>query len=329
VHVSEFDYELPEEAIAQHPLDDRTSSRLLDATGAESVHRRVADVASLVGPGDVVVVNDTRVILARLHLTKPTGGAVEVLLLEDVGEHWEALVRPSKRVAPGSTFQVGELQVRVGERLDGGVRAVQLQTDGDLFEALASVGEMPLPPYITARLSDAERYQTTYSDRPASAAAPTAGLHFTPELLAAVEAAGAEVHRVELVVGLDTFRPVSVEDLDQHEMHTERYSVPQSTMAACRDAERVIAIGTTATRALESAAVRGELRGRTNLFIQRGYEFQVVDTLLTNFHLPKSTLLVMIDALIGPRWRNLYIQALMADYRFLSFGDAMLIGRGR
>jgi S-adenosylmethionine:tRNA ribosyltransferase-isomerase len=188
-------------------------------------------------------------------------------------------------------------------------------------------GEMPLPPYIGARLDDPERYQTVFAREPGSAAAPTAGLHFTPELFERLSAIGVRTATVELVVGLDTFQPISTDDPLDHPMHTERYRVPESTMAACRDADRVVAVGTTAVRALESAAARGELAGRTDLFIHRGFHWQLVDLMLTNFHLPRTTLLMMIDAFVGPRWRQLYEVALAADYRFLSFGDAMLLDR--
>ncbi len=327
--IDDVDYELPPERIAQRPLEVRDASRLLVDLGDAVDHRTVRDLPSLLAPGDVVVVNDTRVLPARLHLHKPTGGAVEVLLLDPRDDGWwTALVKPSRRVAPGTELVAGDdLTIVVGEVLDGGRRAVRVVADGDWLDVLARYGEVPLPPYITERLDDPDRYQTVFADRPASAAAPTAGLHLTERVLAELAAKGIPVVRLELVVGLDTFRPVTAEHLDDHVMHHERYRVPAATWEAVQAAERVVAIGTTAVRALESAAARGELEGSTDLFIRRPFDWQVVDLLLTNFHLPKSTLLVLIDAFVGPRWRTLYEAALAEGYRFLSFGDAMLLRR--
>ena len=319
-----FDYDLPAAAIAQVPVEPRDAARLLvslDDSRAVA-HRRVADLAELLGPGDLLVLNDTRVLPARLRLRRATGGAVEVLLLEADGgpRTWTALVRPGRRVPPGTRVEGPGLTVVIGDRIDGGRRRV---------EVLGSVeqhGTVPLPPYIHAPLADPERYQTVYARRPGSVAAPTAGLHLTSALLERCRAAGADVARVELAVGLDTFKPIAVDDLDAHVMHTERYSVPIATMDACASARRVIAVGTTTVRALESAA-RGDLEGRTDLFIRDPFEFRVVDVLLTNFHFPRSTLLVLLDAFVGDRWRDLYAGALHHGYRFLSFGDAMLVGR--
>jgi S-adenosylmethionine:tRNA ribosyltransferase-isomerase len=327
--IDDVDYALPPERIAQRPLEVRDASRLLVDLGDSVEHRAVRDLPSLLAPGDVVVVNDTRVLPARLHLHKPTGGAVEVLLLDPRDDGWwTALVKPSRKVAPGTELVVGDdLTIVVGEVLDGGRRAVRVVADGDWLDVLARHGEVPLPPYITERLDDPERYQTVFADRPASAAAPTAGLHLTERVLAELAAKGIPVVRLELVVGLDTFRPVTAEHLDDHVMHHERYRVPAATWEAVQQAERVVAIGTTAVRALESAAARGELEGSTDLFIRRPFDWQVVDLLLTNFHLPKSTLLLLIDAFVGPRWRTLYETALAEEYRFLSFGDAMLLRR--
>jgi len=334
VRIDQFDYELPEHAIAQQPLDRRDDARLLVDTDGQAQHRHVRDLPDLVGTGDLLVVNDTRVRPARLRLRKPSGGAVEVLLLEPMGDHWVALVRPSRRVTVGTVLGVGaeapgpRLEVTVGQARPDGTRLVRLEWEGaSIDEVLAVHGEMPLPPYITRSLDDPDRYQTVFAHHPGSAAAPTAGLHFTAELLDRCRAAGAEVATVELDVGLDTFRPVMVDDLDDHHMHTERYRVPPATWDACRAADRVVVVGTTTLRALESAAALGELEARTDLFIRPGFEFRVVDVLLTNFHLPRSTLLVMIEAFIGPRWRDLYTEALAEGYRFLSFGDAMLIAR--
>lgn len=241
---------------------------------------------------------------------------------------WEALVKPSRRVAPGTALvsESGEPVFVVGDDLGEGRRRISSMTAMSVADVAQEFGEMPLPPYIDVALDDPDRYQTVYANRTGSAAAPTAGLHFTPELLAAVEAAGAEVHRVELQVGLGTFRPVVAENVADHQMHGEHFVVPESTWAACQAADRVLAVGTTATRALESAA-RGALTGETDLFIRPGYDWQVVDALLTNFHLPKSSLLVMLSAFCGPQWRELYQEALERGYRFLSFGDAMLVER--
>lgn len=333
METADFDYELPAAAIAQTPVEPRDAARLLvdEGPGRSPRHGHVTDLPSLVGPGDVVVLNTTRVLPARLRLTKSTGGAVEVLLLEPVDPDertWEALVRPSRKVAPGTALAAGDdLAVIVGDDLGEGRRRVELELRGgaDLLGALDRHGAVPLPPYITTPLSDPERYQTTYAVEPGSVAAPTAGLHLTPAVLAAVRAAGANVVPVELVVGLGTFRPIATERVDDHEMHAERYRVPAETMAACEAAERVVAIGTTTVRALESAAARGELAGRTDLFIHGDRPFAVVDALVTNFHQPRSSLLVLVDAFIGPRWRDLYAEALHAGYRFLSFGDAMFL----
>ena len=260
----------------------------------------------------------------------------ESVLPDDVGEpgsgtveDWEALVRPSRRVPPGTPLSAGDdLVVTVGDDLGEGRRRVRLEAAGGVLAALDRHGEMPLPPYLSTVLEDPDRYQTVYADRRASAAAPTAGLHLTDEVLDACRAAGARVERLELVVGLDTFRPVTVDDLDDHEMHSEAFSVPDATFEACVSADRVIAVGTTTVRALEAAA-RGDQEGRTDLFIRRPFDFRVVDVLLTNYHLPGSTLLVLLDAFAGPRWRQLYATALAEGYRFLSFGDAMLVARDR
>ncbi len=337
--ISEFDYELPQDRIAQTPLPDRSASKLLvDRGTASPEHRQVSNLDQILQPGDLVVVNNTRVLAARLFTRRPTGGVTEVLLLEPDGpapvalaapaSEWVGLVRPSKKVAPGTELTIeGEedLAITVGEDLGEGRRRLVIESS-DLEEALLRVGEMPLPPYITETLDDADRYQTIYADQPGSAAAPTAGLHLTEALFERFAERKIETATVELVVGLDTFRPVMVEDLDDHHMHSERYRVSTETAAKLASAERVVAIGTTTVRALESWARLGDA-GATNLFIRDPFEFQVVDAMLTNFHMPKSTLLVMIDAFIGSRWRDLYTEALATDYRFLSFGDAMLLDR--
>ncbi len=328
MRTDEFDYELPASAIATVGVEPRDRARLL-VDGDPVTHLTVADLPSLLGPGDVVVVNDTRVLPARVRFRRASGGSAEILLLEERDDGWwDALARPSGKLVPGTVVDVGDdLRFELGDDLGEGRRRVRPITS-DLLAALDRHGEMPLPPYLgDAALTDAERYQTVYAQRAGSAAAPTAGLHLTDAVLDGIVAAGAELHRVELVVGLGTFRPITTDVVEDHVMHDERYSVPASTWAACEAAGRVVAIGTTTVRALESAARSGELEGRTELFLSRGSRFEVVDALLTNFHLPRSSLLVMIDAFIGPRWRELYAVGLAEGYRFLSFGDAMFLAR--
>jgi S-adenosylmethionine:tRNA ribosyltransferase-isomerase len=340
MQMDEFDYDLPEWAIAQEPAEPRDSARLLVDRGPDlaPLHRTVRDLVDFLEPGDLLVLNETRVIPARLALRKETGGAAEVLLLEPAeAGTWTALVRPGRRLPPGTVLR-SELdptvQVVVGETHDDGRRMVTVNV-GDTVVAgpddahlLATAGRAPLPPYIRTTSAPDDRYQTIYANTPGSVAAPTAGLHLTPELFARLDAKGVKRATVDLVVGIDTFRPVTVEDPEQHVMHSERYHVPDETWEACRQARRVIAVGTTTVRSLESAA-RGTLSGRTELFLRRGAEFHVVDAMLTNFHLPRSTLLLMIDAFVGPRWHDLYRTALAEGYRFLSFGDAMLLQRDR
>jgi S-adenosylmethionine:tRNA ribosyltransferase-isomerase len=323
--VSDLDYPLPEAAIAQEPAEGRETARLLVDRGSTRPpdHLRVADLPDVLRRGDLLVVNDSRVLPARLHVRKATGGAVEVLLLERQEDgSWEALVRPSRRVVPGLQL-TGRGDVTVDVVAELGEGRWRLMVSGDIDGG----GEMPLPPYIHAPLREAERYQTVYSRRPVSAAAPTAGLHLTHEILDQCRENGITVAPVELAIGLDTFRPVTSDKLEDHVMHSEAYDVPASTLEACAAAERVVAVGTTVVRALESAAATGARAGRTTLFIRPGFEFQMVDVLLTNFHLPRTTLLAMIDAFVGPRWRDLYETALREEYRFLSFGDAMLVER--
>jgi S-adenosylmethionine:tRNA ribosyltransferase-isomerase len=330
--MADLDYPLPPEAIAQHPVEPRDAARLLVDRGPDRVpeHRHVHDLPDLLHEGDVVVVNDTRVLPARLFVTRASGGRVEVLLvrrLDAAGRAWEALVRPSRKIAPGERLAGEGFGVVVGVRTDDGARRlVEIDAPGDPVAALLAHGQMPLPPYITATLDDPERYQTVYARRAASAAAPTAGLHLTGAVLDRLRDRGVEVLTVELVVGLDTFKPVTVDDPAEHVIHTEEFRVDPAVLARCLAAERVVAVGTTSVRALESAAagITGE---RTNLFIRRPYDWKVVDVLLTNFHLPRTTLLLMIDAFVGPRWRQLYDLALAERYRFLSFGDAMLLQR--
>ena len=334
MRLSDFDYELPQDRIAQTPIEPRDVARLLvDRGAAPPDHRHVRDLPDLLHPGDLVVVNETKVIPARLALHRRTGGAAEVLMLEPLDgarRLWEALVRPARKLKPGEQLLAddGTPVIEIGTRAaSGDTFTVSLVGSVDSLDVLERHGQMPLPPYITERLSDPDRYQTVYARQPGSAAAPTAGLHFTPELFDRLARHGVETAKVELVVGLDTFRPIATDDPLQHRMHSERYRVPAETIERCRAATRVVAVGTTTVRALESAALRGELEGRTDIFIHRGYQWRVVDVMLTNFHLPRTTLLMMVDAFVGDRWRNLYEVALREQYRFLSFGDAMLLDR--
>jgi S-adenosylmethionine:tRNA ribosyltransferase-isomerase len=376
-----YEYGLPEKAIAQRPIEPRSAARMLvDAAvaGRPGVdHATVADLPRYLRSGDVLVVNQTRVLAARLALVKQTGGSAEVLLLEParldlhqagsapagateeavdpsgasgvvatpsgasragapgVGAPavWEALVRPGRRLPPGTQLwetSGSDPVVEVGDPIAGredGRRWVRLLDPSVVDRS----GSMPLPPYIHTPLDDPDRYQTVYwapADPGAqSTAAPTAGLHLTPAVLDACRAAGATIATVDLAIGLDTFRPVTAPTPEQHVIHTERYAVPAATMQACREASRVVAVGTTSVRALESAAATGLLAGRTDLYIHGAYAFRVVDVLLTNFHMPRSTLLLLVEAFCGAEWRDLYATALDQGYRFLSFGDAMLVAR--
>jgi S-adenosylmethionine:tRNA ribosyltransferase-isomerase len=309
---SELDYELPPELIAQRPLERRDDSRLLvyERAGGAVRHRGFRDLPEELPAGALVVVNDTRVLPARLRLSRPRGGAAEVLLLEPLGGGVrEALARPSRRLRAGMRLGPVELV----EPLGGGRWRVRLEGE--------PAGEAPLPPYIRERLADPDRYQTVYADEAGSAAAPTAGLHFTPDLLG-----GLEVERVTLHVGLDTFRPVTAETLDEHEIATERYHVAPEAWERIARAESVVAVGTTTVRVLETLARGGPLEGRTSLFVTPGFEFLRTDALVTNFHLPRSTLLALVTAFAGvEETRRLYRVAIEERYRFYSFGDAMLI----
>ena len=327
--LADVGYELPSAAIAQTPLARRDEARLLVDRPAEVLHRHVFDLPELLAQGDLVVVNNTRVLQARIPLRRSSGGAVEVLLLEQLDERrWEALVRPSRRLEPGSVVANDAMSVVIGADLGEGRRIVAPEVgDRRLLDVLDDVGLPPLPPYIERQIADPERYQTVYGERPVSAAAPTAGLHLTESVLSGLRARGVKVATVELAVGLDTFRPITAERLDDHRMHSEWYSIPESTQRLVRGADRVVAIGTTVVRALETWGRGGPPEGRSSLFIRRPFEWSLVDLLMTNFHLPASTLLCMIDAFVGPRWRELYAEALAQNYRFLSFGDAMLCER--
>lgn len=348
METKEYDYHLPDDAIAQVPISPRHNARLLvDRGEAPPSHHIVRDLPELLNAGDLLVVNTTRVLPARLYLQKATGGHAEVLLLHPLGDgalyrsgssQWMALVRPARRLPAGTKLSIPDLKesqfsVEVGESTEEGQRVVTLFSDRPLLDALESLGQMPLPPYITEKLEDSERYQTVYAENPGSAAAPTAGLHFTEELLDAITQKGIRRVNVELVVGLGTFKPISAERVEDHIMHTEQYAVPAETVAAIQETKanggQVVAVGTTTVRALESMAAFGRTEGDTNLFIHGDYQFAIVDRLLTNFHLPKSSLLVMIESFAGPRWRDLYQEALDNNYRFLSFGDAMLLTQKR
>ena len=410
--LQDFWYELPEEAIAQEPLGERDEARLLvdrggdlggateagrvaaeakgGAAGAGVEHWRVAELPELLREGDVVVVNDARVLAARMKLWKATGGEVEVLALRPLNESggWQALVRPSRRVQPGAVLHLadGRPFLRVGERLSEGKREV-FPVEGETMEELmAQAGQVPLPPYIHTPLEDSERYQSVYAKDATAAAAPTAGLHLTQRVLDGLAAKGIPVYALNLAVGLGTFRPINEDDIADHHIHSEEYLIPVETWQACLQAKqqggRVVAIGTTVVRALETAHSKAHcpreaaadmgvatndeeavfaqgseahtspcgvpseleteeaifkqgressdtnhLQGESDLYITPGYRFGMVDVLMTNFHLPHSTLLVLLTAFMGPRWRKLYETALAEGYRFLSFGDAMLVER--
>ncbi len=336
VNTDLFDYILPNKAIAQTPVEPRDASRLLRTDPLED--RSFTDLAKILAPGDLVVVNHTKVRAARLTGQKPeTGGAVELLVLRRVdASRWEALIRPARRISAGTKLQLGVIRGEVLSDPDRGRVVVALSADeGDVEDVFAREGQIPLPPYIHAELADADRYQTVFAKTVGSAAAPTAALHFTPELLHDLDKRGVEVAEVNLEVGLDTFGPIRTDTIAEHEMHTEAWSVPEETAAAVAATRirggRVVAVGTTVVRTLETAGgedgsvVAG--RGHTSLFISPGYRMKVVDVVLTNFHAPRTTLIVMIATLLGERWRDVYDHALSNGYRFLSFGDAMLIER--
>ncbi len=336
---SDFYFDLPPELIAQTPLERRDGSRLLtlDRATGETKHRHFYDLPALLRPGDCLVLNDSRVLPARLIGKRAGGGACEVLLLIDRGDRvWECLVRPGRKLRPGAkiTFGDGELSAEVVGEVEGGNRLVRFDCEGIFLEALERLGKMPLPPYIKAELADGERYQTVYSKVTGSAAAPTAGLHFTRPLLEQLQAMGVRVCYVTLHVGLGTFRPVKAENLDEHEMHSEYCVIPQETADAVNETKRaggrVICVGTTSCRTVESWAEEdGTLKasaGWTSIFIYPGYRFKVLDGLITNFHLPESTLIMLVSALAGrEQVLAAYAEAVGERYRFFSFGDAMFI----
>lgn len=339
--VEDFDFHLPEELIAQTPLLDRTASRLMvvDPTTGGVAHHQFAHIINELQAGDCLVLNDTRVLPARLMGVKEdTGANIELLLLKQTNDdEWETLVKPAKRVKEGTVVVFGDglLKAICTGTLEHGGRTFKFEYDGIFYEILEQLGEMPLPPYIREKLDDQDRYQTVYAKERGSAAAPTAGLHFTEELLEAIKAKGVAVTFVTLHVGLGTFRPVSVDSIEDHDMHSEFYSVSDeaaSTIQRTKDAGgRVISVGTTSTRTLETVARDNEgkivaSQGWTNIFIFPGFEYKVIDGLITNFHLPKSTLVMLVSALAGKETiMNAYKEAVQESYRFFSFGDAMFI----
>ena len=337
----DFDFDLPEELIAQTPLKDRTSSRLLvvDKTTHSIEDKHFSDLLNELEEGDTLVVNNTRVLPARLYGTKEeTGAHIEVLLLTNTeGDKWETLVKPAKRMKVGSvvSFGDGRIKATVVEELEQGGRIIEFSYEGVFLEVLESLGEMPLPPYIKERLEDKERYQTVYAKENGSAAAPTAGLHFTEELMQQIRDKGVNIVPVTLHVGLGTFRPVSVDSLEDHKMHSEYYNVSKETAemieATKKAGKRVIAVGTTSIRTLETVARDNDghvvtASGWTDIFISPGYEFRVVDAFVTNFHLPKSTLVMLVSAYLGREFTlEAYQHAIEERYRFFSFGDAMFV----
>ncbi|WP_394174841.1 tRNA preQ1(34) S-adenosylmethionine ribosyltransferase-isomerase QueA [Guptibacillus hwajinpoensis] len=344
MNVNDFDFELPERLIAQVPLKERTKSRLmvLDPAVQKLEHREFSNLEDYIKPGDCLVLNDTRVMPARLYGTKEeTGAKIEVLLLKQIeNDSWETLVKPAKRVKPGTeiSFGDGRLTAVCTESLEHGGRVLEFKYDGVFYEVLDQLGEMPLPPYITETLDDQERYQTVFAKNRGSAAAPTAGLHFTEEMLERLENKGVHVAFITLHVGLGTFRPVSVDNILEHEMHGEFYQLTKGTAELLNrvkeEGGRIISVGTTSTRTLETVASSHngrfeEASGWTDIFIYPGYTFKAIDGLITNFHLPQSTLIMLVSALAGREFIiSAYRTAVDEEYRFFSFGDAMLILEG-
>lgn len=336
---SDFSFNLPEELIAQTPIDRRDASRLLvlDKNSGEVSHKHFSDIIDYLNEGDCLVLNDSRVIPARLLGERKTGGAVEVLLLKDLGNNrWEALTRPGRKTRTGENVYFGDgiLKATVVDEIDDGKRVVEFEYEGIFLEILEKLGKMPLPPYIHEYIDDPERYQTVYSKTPGSAAAPTAGLHFTDELLETLRNKGVKTAFVTLHVGLGTFRPVKAELIEDHIMHSEYYEISEESRMIIEETKasggRIIAVGTTSCRTLESTFSEDgkitKMSGNTNIFIFPGYKFKAVDALITNFHLPESTLIMLVSALAGrDNVLNAYNIAIEEKYRFFSFGDAMFI----
>ncbi len=342
--LSDFTYYLPEELIAQTPIKERDKSRLLtiDKVTGEIEHKTFSDIIDYLNEGDCLVVNDSRVIPARLHAVRIDTEAenpapVEIFLIRPHGgNRWECIVKPGKKVKKGRKFRIDDLRFTVTDELETGNRVIEFEYEGDVYDRLKQLGEVPLPPYIKEKLDDPERYQTVYSKAEGSVAAPTAGLHFTPELLEKIKAKGVKVVSVTLHVGIGTFRPVKVDVIEEHKMHSEYYILPQATAEVInqtkKDGGKVIAVGTTACRVLETAGrdAKGcplsECCGETDIFIYPGFKFTVIDNLITNFHLPESTLLMLVSALAGrENMLNAYNEAVKERYRFFSFGDACFI----
>ncbi len=342
--LSDFTYYLPEELIAQTPIKERDKSRLLtiDKVTGEIEHKTFSDIIDYLNEGDCLVVNDSRVIPARLHAVRvdtevENPAPVEIFLIRPHGgNRWECIVKPGKKVKKGRKFRIDDLYFTVIDELETGNRVIEFEYNGDVYDRLKQLGEVPLPPYIKEKLDDPERYQTVYSKAEGSVAAPTAGLHFTPELLEKIKAKGIKVVSVTLHVGIGTFRPVKVDVIEEHKMHSEYYILPQATAEVInqtkKDGGKVIAVGTTACRVLETAGrdAKGspltECCGETDIFIYPGFKFTVIDNLITNFHLPESTLLMLVSALAGrENMLNAYNEAVKERYRFFSFGDACFI----
>ena len=340
MRTSDFYYDLPQELIAQEPLAVRSNSRLmvLDKNSGEIEHKHFYDIADMLNKGDTLILNDTKVLPARLYGVKEeTGGAIEFLLLhKHTLDTWEVILKPGRKAKPGARFVFGngELKAEILEVINDGNRLVKFEYEGVFEEVLDRLGEMPLPPYITKKLEDKDRYQTVYAKHPGSAAAPTAGLHFTPELMEKIRNKGVNIGYVTLHVGLGTFRPVKADEISEHKMHSEFYVLSKETAELVNrtkaSGKRVISVGTTATRVLETVgaenSILSEKTGWTDIFIYPGKEFYVIDALITNFHLPESTLVMLVSALAGrENVLNAYNEAVQEKYRFFSFGDAMFI----
>ena len=340
MRTSDFYYDLPQELIAQEPLAVRSNSRLmvLDKNNGKIKHKHFYDIADMLNEGDTLILNDTKVLPARLYGVKEeTGGAIEFLLLhKNTLDTWEVILKPGRKAKPGARFVFGngELKAEILEVINDGNRLVKFEYEGVFEEVLDRLGEMPLPPYITKKLEDKDRYQTVYAKHPGSAAAPTAGLHFTPELMEKIRNKGVNIGYVTLHVGLGTFRPVKADEISEHKMHSEFYVLSKETAELVNrtkaSGKRVISVGTTATRVLETVgaenSILSEKTGWTDIFIYPGKEFNVIDALITNFHLPESTLVMLVSALAGrENVLNAYNEAVQEKYRFFSFGDAMFI----